>query len=119
MSKLIFKLRNVSDDEAQEVRELLENNEIEFFETNAGNWGISLPALWLKKDDQFSEARQLLDNYQRERSARIREEYELSRERGEIRTIWSSFLENPTRFILYLGLVAAVLFFSLRFFVFF
>ena len=45
MSKLLFRLRHVPEDEAEEVRALLEQNSIEFFETFAGNWGISLPAL--------------------------------------------------------------------------
>ena len=38
MSKLLFKLRNVPDDEALEVRELLELNDIDYFETTPGNW---------------------------------------------------------------------------------
>ena len=43
MSKLLFRLRNVPDDEADEVRELLTQHSIEFYETGAGNWGISMP----------------------------------------------------------------------------
>ena len=42
MSKLLFRLRNVPDDEAEEVRQLLEEHGIETYETDAGNWGISL-----------------------------------------------------------------------------
>ena len=33
MSKLLFKMRYVPEDEAQEVRDLLQKNNIEFFET--------------------------------------------------------------------------------------
>ena len=109
-------MRNVPGDEAQEVRELLENNGIEYFETFAGNWGISLPALWLRKEEQFEKARQILDEYQNTRSLRVREEYELQRERGEVRTMWHSFIENPLRFVVYLSLAGLVLFFSLQFF---
>ena len=116
MSKLLFRLRNVPEDEAQEVRDLLEVNNIDYFETHAGNWGISMPALWIKQDDQFDSARELLDEYQTARGARVREQYELSRRRGEARTMWHSFMENPLRFLLYTGLAGLVLFFSLRFF---
>lgn len=116
MSKLLFRLRNVPEDEAQEVRELLDANDIEYFETFAGNWGISLPAIWLRRDDQFAAARSLLDDYQAERAKRIREEYELCRQRGEAKTMWHSFQENPIRFLAYLALAALVLFLSLRFF---
>ena len=116
MSKLLFKMRNVPEDEAQEVRELLDSNNIEFFETFAGSWGISLPAIWLKREDQLEQARVLLDEYQSERTNRLKHEYELSRQLGETKTIWHSFTENPFRFIAYMSLVGLVLFLSLRFF---
>jgi hypothetical protein len=116
MSKLLFRMRDVPHDEAQEVRELLENSGIEYFETFAGNWGVSLPALWLTREDQFEKARQILDDYQNTRSLRIRQEYEMQRERGEVRTMWQNFIENPFKFVLYLSLSGLVLFFSLQFF---
>ena len=116
MSKLLFRLRNVPHDEAQEVRELLEGNGIEYFETFAGNWGISLPALWLRREEQFEKARQILDDYQNTRSLRVREEYESQRERGEVRTMWHSFIEKPLRFVVFLGLAGLVLFLSLQIF---
>jgi len=116
VSKILFKLRDVPDDEAQEVRELLERNEIEYYETLGGNWGVSLPALWLKKDAQQKRARELLDAYQRDRAGRAREEYErfrLSRDPSARRT---NFAESPIRFVAHLGLIVLVLFLSLRFF---
>ena len=48
-------MRHVPEDEAREVRELLASNKIEFFETFAGNWGVSMPALWLKKNEQYKD----------------------------------------------------------------
>ena len=72
MSKLLFKLRNVPDDEALEVRELLELNDIDYFETTPGNWGISMPGLWLHDADDFPRARALLDDYQADRAQRER-----------------------------------------------
>lgn len=116
MSKILFKLRDVPDDEAQEVRELLERNEIEYYETLGGNWGISLPALWLKKEAQQNRARELLDAYQRDRAGRAREEYERSRLRGNSSARRTNFAESPLRFSAYLGLIALVLFLSLGFF---
>lgn len=116
MSKILFKLRDVPDDEAQEVRELLERNEIEYYETLGGNWGISLPALWLKKEAQQNRARELLDAYQRDRAGRAREEYERSRLRGNPSARRTNFAESPLRFSAYLGLIALVLFLSLGFF---
>lgn len=116
MSKLLFRMRDVPEDEAQEVRELLVRNEIEFFETYAGNWGISLPALWLKRRDQFDLARQILDEYQAKRGQRMRQEYELDREKGDAKTMRKSFSESPFRFTAYLILIGVVLYLSTRFF---
>ena len=116
VSKILFKLRDVPNDEAQEVRELLERNEIEYYETLGGNWGISLPALWLKKDAQQSRARELLDAYQRDRAGRAREEYERSRLGRDPTARRTNFAESPIRFVAHLGLIVLVLFLSLRFF---
>ncbi len=116
MAKLLFRMRHVPDDEAIEVRDLLDQHGIEYFETFAGNWGISFPALWLKDEAQFSQARQLLDEYQAERSSRIKAEYELQKSLGHAPTMWHSFLENPLRFVSYFTLIAAVLYLSLSYF---
>ena len=116
MSKLLFRMRDVPEDEAEEVRELLRQNDIEFFETHAGNWGISLPALWLKRAEQFDSARQILDEYQSNRGQRIRQEYKLDCERGAAKTMWQNFIENPFRITAYLILIGLVLYFSIRLF---
>lgn len=112
-------MRYVPEEEAQEVRELLEDNNIEYFETSAGNWGISVPAIWTKRDSQFSRAREIIDEYQKQRTQQIRQEFELIKQRGEAQTIWHKFLENPVRFIIYVGLIFLVLYVSLRLFLFF
>ena len=107
---------NVPEDEAQEVRELMENNDIETFETSAGNWGISMPALWLKSEEQFEYASELLKTYQTERTLKIKAHYKLEQEQGEARTLWSSFSEAPSRFILYVGIIGVILYLSLSLF---
>lgn len=116
MSKLLFRLRHVPEDEAAEVRDLLESNEIEYFETSAGMFGISLPAIWVRQDDQYEAARQLLDEYQEERLERVRSQFHMARERGETRTAFDQFRDNPTRFLGSLAVAALVLYFSVRFF---
>ena len=119
MSKLLFRLRNVPDDEAHDVRELLERNGISYFETSAGNWGISLPAIWTNESEKFDTARRLIDEYQAERTVRMRKEYQLSKEMGEARTLRHSFKENPIRFIAFSLLVGLVLYLSLQVYLFF
>jgi Family of unknown function (DUF6164) len=119
MSKLVFKLRNVPIDEAQDIRELLETNDIAYFETSAGNWGISLPALWVNESEKFDFARQLIDEYQSERTQRLRKEYELSKARGEAKTQWQSFKDNPIRSIAFISIIVVILTIYMRVFVFF
>ena len=63
----VFRLRNVPDDEAEEIRNLLKHNHIDFYETPAGNWGISMPAIWLNDDDQLERAKELIKEYQQHR----------------------------------------------------
>jgi len=95
MAVLIFKLRYVPDDEAHEIRELLIDNEIDFYETSAGAFGISMPGLWLNKEEQLQKARQLIDEYQQLRQDRARADYE----QGSIRTFMDMFKEAPVRTI--------------------
>ncbi len=109
-------MRNVPADEAQEVRELLEQHEIEFFETSAGSWGVSMPALWLINEEQLQQAQQLLDEYQLMRSKRMQQEYVVNRQRGEAKSMWHNFSEQPLRFAAFMGLIVIVLIISLRFF---
>ena len=119
MSKLIFRLRNVPIDEAEDIRELLKSNDISYFETSAGNWGISLPAVWIHEPEKFEFARQLIDEYQNERTERLRREYQLSKASGKAGTIWHSFKENPLRFIAFSVVIVLVLTIYMRVFVFF
>ena len=113
MSKLLFRLRHVPDDEAEEVRQLLTEHNIDFYETSPGNWGISMPALWVHDDDRFDEARALLEGYQQERAQRIREEYEERVRQGDAESLLTAFSSNPLRFLFYSVLIAAVLYLSI------
>ncbi|WP_019529082.1 DUF6164 family protein [Dasania marina] len=74
MSVLIFKLNGVSDEEADAVRQLLDDNALDFYESSAGRWGVSIAGLWLKDNSQKAEARALIEAYQIERVASLRDE---------------------------------------------
>ncbi|MCB1671231.1 MAG: DUF6164 family protein [Gammaproteobacteria bacterium] len=114
MAVLLFKLRHVPDDEADEVRALLEEHGIAFYETSAGNWRISMPALWLQDESQLREARSLLDRYQQDRSARARQEYLNLKQTGQHQTLWKNFIREPIRVSLYLGGALVILYLSLQ-----
>ncbi|MBK9493298.1 MAG: hypothetical protein BWZ07_01821 [Alphaproteobacteria bacterium ADurb.BinA280] len=74
MSILIFSLKAVPEDEADDIRALLQSHSIAFFETQASNWGISHGALWVDSESDADIARQWIDEYQQARAARARSE---------------------------------------------
>ncbi len=109
MAELLFRLNGVPDDEAADVRALLEEHAIEFYETTQGNWGVSLAAIWLPNDSQKIEAVSLLESYQQQRSLRSREEYQA----GEQISFWQRLLDNPKKIVAYLILVGVLLYISI------
>jgi len=108
----LFSLRNVPDDEVEEIRELLTKNGITYYETPGGNWGISMPAIWLHNEDQRQRAESLIQTYQRERLIRAREQYEQLEKKGNIETIVDKIKEDPIRFLIYLAIAFIVLYIS-------
>ena len=113
MTALLFSLRNVPDDEAEEIRQLLTSNEIEFYETPAGKWGISAPAIWLQDQNELQKAKSLVKTYQQERFIRRRQEFESRKRQGKNKTIVDAIAENPLRFVVYLAVIVVVLYFSI------
>ena len=108
-----MKLRGVPDDERVEIYDLFDEHGIDYYETSAGNWGISMPALWLRDHDQLSLARSLLDEYQAARYQQAREEYEMKCRYGQQRGWGDLIRDNPWRFVLYMGIVAGLIYISI------
>jgi|SRR5690554_592043 len=116
MPSLLFKLRNVPDDEAEDVRELLSEHNIEFYETTAGNWGISMPGIWLHNDNDYPTARQLLDTYQQQRSQQHRAEYQAAKAEGRAETQWQWLRQEPLKVIGSLLAILILLYLSISIF---
>lgn len=109
MAVLLMKLRLVPDDELAAIEALLEQQGLDFYATSAGNFGISLPALWLVDASRFDEARALLDDFAQHRQAEARAVQDALREAGRTRTMLDMAREQPLRFVLYLAMVAALI----------
>jgi hypothetical protein len=109
----LFKLSNIPDDEAEDVRQLLVDHAIDFYETCAGGWGISMPAIWLHDASQLEQARVLIDEYQKKRMAQARVEYAQLKKEGKHSTVMGKIRENPVRFILLFILSLFILYVSL------
>lgn len=113
MPILLFKLNRVPEDEAEDIRELLSKNGIDYYETHAGRWGISVAGIWLKDDTQLETAQRLINDYQRERTARARELHESQRRAGEHETLVGRIKRQPLVSLFYVLVILAVLYFTL------
>lgn len=107
MPSLVFRLRNVPEDEADDVRSLLDANHIDWYETTAGNWGIAMPGLWVSNDEDTNRARQVIEQYQKERGDSMRAIYKDSVIKGEAPSLIKQLKEHPLRT---LGIVLFCLF---------
>ena len=110
MATLLFKLRGVPDDEAEEVRDLLKQHNIDYYETSSGSWGISLPAIWLHQPSQLQEAKALIVSYQEARAKKAQQTYAQQCHTGTQRTVFTLIKENPIRWFAYLFAILFVLY---------
>jgi hypothetical protein len=109
MAKLLLNLRNVPDDEADDVRALLDEHDIAYYETSPGVWNISLGGIWVRDDAAFAEAKRVMAEYQAQRGARIRAEHEAARRDGTADTFWTVLRDQPMRVLLaVLGILFAL-----------
>lgn len=113
MAKLLLNLRNVPDDEADDVRAMLDGARIGYYETPPSMFGISAGGIFVRDDGQIAEARRLMADYQAQRRSRARAEYEAAVREGRAETFWSVLRAEPLRVLLrvlailfLLGLVA-------------
>ena len=106
MSKLIFRLRDVPTEEAESVRSLLKENNIEFYETSAGNWGISLAGIWVVDNSQADTARNLINAYQQS----LGEAFQHHDTPG----LFTVFKAQPLKYILSLLFIGVILYFSIK-----
>ncbi|MCG8393430.1 MAG: DUF6164 family protein [Pseudomonadales bacterium] len=106
MTTLLLNLRQVPDDEAEEVRALLEEHDILFYETTPSLWGISAGGIWLTRPEDRERAKALLADYQQERARRQRQLFEEAQRDGTAPTLGQRLREEPMRA---LGALIAVL----------
>lgn len=95
MALLLFRLRHVTDEEAQEVRQLLGERGFDTYETQAGIFRMGVDAIWLRNEHQREAAKAALAEYQRERLAWAQREYADAVQRGDQPTLWRRFLAHP------------------------
>ncbi len=100
MSRLLLNLRHVPDDEADEIRGLLDARRITFFETRPSRWGISAGSIWISNDDDLPAAARAMDEYQAQRLDRVRSELAAAQRDGSAPTAWKVMRDDPGRVLL-------------------
>ena len=93
---------------------MLDANRIDYYETPPGKWGISSPGIWVRDSDDLPRAKVLLDAYQEERYRTQRQAYEQESRAGHSKTLLHVIIHDPIRFIVYLAIVAVILYFSIK-----
>lgn len=113
MAHMLLNLRHVPEDEAQEVRDLLNEHQLLFYETEPSLWGVSAGAIWLSRDEDIGPARELMAEYQRERGERKRAEYQAEVDAGTAATLGQRFRQHPLGVLSAFILVGGLLFITL------
>lgn len=107
MAKLLLNLRHVPDDEADDVRALLEAEKIAFYETRPSLWGISAGGIWLHGNEAYPQAKHLLDAYQARRGEQARAQRAAELAEGSAETFAKLLRRRPLFVILtLLGMLA-------------
>lgn len=109
MSKLLLNLRNVPSDEAAEVRALLDQHRIAYYETPPSPWGISAGGIWVSQPGQSAEAKRLMGEYQAQRRTRMRAEHEAAVREGRAETFGSLLRARPGYVLAMLAAILLVL----------
>lgn len=109
MSKMLLNLRHVPDDEADEVRALLDQHAIDFYETVPSLWGLSAGAIWVREEARFADAKRELDAYQRQRRDRARAEHAAAKRDGSAETLGMVLRREPGKVLAVLLAIAFLL----------
>jgi hypothetical protein len=109
MSKLLLNLKMVLDDEADDVRAMLEEHDIAFYETAPSRWGISYGGIWVQEDGDIGRAKQLMADYQQRRQVQARAEHAAVVRDGTAETFMTVLRREPARVVLTVLAIVALL----------
>ena len=95
--------------ELGDVRALLDAKGIAYYETPPSFWGISAGGIWVTEDSDFAEANHAFDDYEQQRSVRVRAEYDAAKRAGTAETFIGMLRSDPLRVALaLLGILLAL-----------
>lgn len=109
MSRLLLNLRHVPADEADDVRALMREAGIAFYETRPSMFGISAGGIWLREDADEPRARTLLRDYQATRGEQARRAFDEARREGRVPGVLDQLRDDPRRVLLVFAGIALML----------
>lgn len=109
MATLLFKLSQVPEDEAEDIRKLLDDGGFDVYETSAGFFGLGVAAIWLRDNNDLSRARRLIDDYQQQRADTMHADYLARINTGDEPSFWQQSLQYPFRLLGTIVVVALIL----------
>lgn len=113
MPTKLLSLQSVPEDEENDIREILDSNNINYYVTPSGNWGGSLAAIWLNNEKDVPQARELICLYQKQRATNARKEYE-NEPKSTLREKYKKDKFTYTFFLLILVIVIYMVVFGVR-----
>lgn len=76
MAKRLFSCSASDTEEIEYFSHLMEENNIEHYDTPGSSFGLSKPSLWIKKDDDFLRAQEIFKAHEEKYAELAREKYQ-------------------------------------------
>lgn len=76
MAKRLFSYPFSAENEAEAIRNILAQNNIQFYETPGSRWGFSNPSIWITLNDDFPRAKELFTETQKHYAQQARKNYQ-------------------------------------------
>lgn len=113
MAKKVYDTNWASSEEVSDILALLQRHAIPHYETPKGIFGLSVGAIWVKDDSDYETARQIIEEYDKARALRVRQQHEsAARGTGLVATLLNVrrlIVERPHEALLYVVIIAGLI----------
>lgn len=113
MPKILMNLRNVPEDEADAVLNMLNENQIEHYQVPPSAFMISAGSIWVQHDADYPKAKALFDQLQQERAEQAQADWQTQKDQGIQPGLFDALQQHPGRFIAYLAIAVLIVMFML------
>jgi hypothetical protein len=112
VAKKVYDTNWASSEEISDILALLQRHGISHYETPKGVFGFSLGAIWVESDSDYDAARQIIEEYDKARSLRVRQQHESAAQgTGLVATLLNVqrlIVERPHEALLYAVIIAGL-----------